>query len=82
MKCMYCSGGLDRKEWKSRFIGHKHYKVNSCKGCGKEARVDVEYEGSGHEEWDGEIDFLNANESIERLLRSEKKRIWKKKTEY
>ncbi|MBW2992352.1 hypothetical protein KY345_04005 [Candidatus Woesearchaeota archaeon] len=77
MKCMYCGKKLDRKTWKSHFNAHKHYKVNNC-SCGKETRVDVEYEGSGHEEWGGETEFLNANESIENLLRSEKRRIWKK----
>jgi hypothetical protein len=76
MKCMYCNKQLDRKKWKSHFNMHKHYKINRCE-CGKESRVDVDYESSGHEEWNGEIAFLNANESIERLLRSEKKRIWK-----
>lgn len=77
MKCMYCSNQLDRKKWKSHFNAHKHYKVNKCDNCGKESRVDLDYDGSGHEDWSGEIAFLNANESIDRLLRSEKKRIWK-----
>lgn len=76
---MYCSNQLDRKRWISHFNVHKHYKVNKCEKCRKESRVDVDYDGSGHEEWSGETAFLNANESIERLLRSEKKRIWKQK---
>ena len=76
MKCMYCGERLDRDRWKSHFNAHKHYKINSCVRCGKESRVDVNYEGSGHEEWTGETSFLNANESIDRLLRSERKRVW------
>jgi len=75
---MYCGCRLDMKGWRSHFHAHKHYKTNSCDCCGKESRIDVDYGGSGHEEWSGEVAFLNANESIERLLRSEKKRIWQK----
>ena len=78
MKCMYCGKSLDKKSWKSHFNAHKHYKINSCESCGKESRVDVEYGGSGHEEWTGETSFLNANESIDRLLRSERRRLWQK----
>lgn len=80
MKCEYnCGNQLDRKKWKSTFNAHKHYKENKCDSCGKTTRVEVEYGGSGHEEWNGETEFLNANESIERILRSERKRIWQNK---
>jgi ribosomal protein L31 len=75
---MYCSNRLDIKRWKSDFSNHKHYKINKCESCGKESRVDVDYHGSGHEEWTGETSFLNASESIERILRSERRRVWQK----
>jgi ribosomal protein L31 len=75
---MYCSNQLDRSKWKSEFHDHKHYKTNRCESCGKESRFDVDYHGSGHEEWTGETSFLNASESIERIIRSERRRVWQK----
>ncbi|MFW6013805.1 MAG: hypothetical protein ACOCZ6_04035 [Nanoarchaeota archaeon] len=50
-KCLYCGNELDICEWESQHYVEKHYKTNSCTTCGKEAIVEVGFEGSGHDSW-------------------------------
>jgi hypothetical protein len=49
-KCIYCGKGLDTKEWKSGFYVRKHYKTVKC-SCGKENKLTIKFEGSGHDDW-------------------------------
>ncbi len=56
--CVYCKKDLsDKTGWESKFSGDHHYKVLIC-DCGKESWVEVEWGGSGHDEWDGEPSWL------------------------
>lgn len=48
--CSYCSRPLDSESWKSYFQVAKHYKTNMCQ-CGKINKIQVRFEGSGHDTW-------------------------------
>jgi hypothetical protein len=48
--CSYCAKPLDQKAWKSDFQVSKHYKTNVC-SCGKTTKIQVRFEGSGHDTW-------------------------------
>ncbi len=52
-KCTYCHNSFDGKRWFSSFIDGKHYKRIKCDSCGKEEMLEVDFEGSGHNGWDG-----------------------------
>ena len=57
-KCPYCGivfNEDDVKKWKSNFYLRKHYKENTCRGCGKLCKIEVHFEGSGHDSWASEI---------------------------
>jgi hypothetical protein len=46
--CFYCMRPLEG--WKSEFHANKHYKSITCQ-CGKTNKVQMNYEGSGHDTW-------------------------------
>ncbi len=49
-KCIYCGREIKKEQWKSEHIGQIHYKTAKC-SCGKELRVEVDFIGSGHDNW-------------------------------
>jgi hypothetical protein len=48
----YCGAKIRGKEWESVWHGIKHYKHHKC-SCGKELWMTVDFDGSGHDSWDG-----------------------------
>lgn len=51
--CVYCGKSLLKDRWESKFDGNRHYKTAHCE-CGKEARITVDFLGSGHDGWEKE----------------------------
>lgn len=51
--CIYCKKSLLKDKWESKFSGEIHYKTAKCE-CGKEARIKVDFHGSGHDSWEKE----------------------------
>jgi hypothetical protein len=50
--CLYCGKEHpDSMEWKSEWCSHIHYKSGKCLNCGKNLRLQVHFEGSGHDLW-------------------------------
>ena len=49
--CVYCSHGLERDSWNSRWCDsvEHHYKTISCVQCGKRNWLKVDFQGSGHD---------------------------------
>ena len=62
--CIYCGKNLVDSKWKSDFCEDKHYKLTICE-CGKEARMKVEFFGSGHDNWEKESTIEDKIEFIE-----------------
>ncbi len=50
--CIYCKKGVPVDRWKSDFHSGMHYKSLAC-SCGKELHIKVDFEGSGHDSWNG-----------------------------
>jgi len=50
--CIYCKKELPAKNWKSDFHLGMHYKTLTC-SCGKKLHIRVNFEGSGHDSWNG-----------------------------
>ncbi|MBD3309787.1 hypothetical protein GF351_01060 [Candidatus Woesearchaeota archaeon] len=48
--CPYCSNDLTQTRWESEFHFEKHYKSTMCM-CGKTVRLQVDFDGSGHDRW-------------------------------
>ncbi len=51
VRCMYCGTGFEEKGWHTTHNSRKHYKTNICKNCGRTAKIEVAFEGSGHDSW-------------------------------
>ncbi len=49
--CLYCGKDFDQNEWESHHYANRHYKTNQCSECGKGAKIEVGFEGSGHDSW-------------------------------
>ncbi len=49
--CLYCGEDFDPEKWESLHYVRKHYKTNQCGKCGKDAKIEVGFEGSGHDSW-------------------------------
>jgi len=50
-QCIYCGRFFDKDRWTSEHEINFHYKTIKCE-CGKEARITVNFIGSGHDDWD------------------------------
>lgn len=56
--CVYCGKNLKEKfGWKSEHDSQFHYKTIKCE-CGKEVWMHAQFEGSGHDTWDGSKDWV------------------------
>ena len=61
--CIYCSEKIDRSEWRSEFSSRKHYKCVTC-SCGKSNCVEVEFIGTGHDNWSGLENKIVKNDNV------------------
>lgn len=52
--CWYCRFDISAADWESVHEGIKMYKITTCPGCKSELRVNVSFDGSGHDNWAGE----------------------------
>jgi len=50
--CLYCKSDVPIDGWKSEWHSETHYKTTQCK-CGKDLHIKVNFEGSGHDSWNG-----------------------------
>jgi hypothetical protein len=50
--CIYCKRDVPISGWTSEWHSETHYKNVVCK-CGKELHIKVNFEGSGHDSWNG-----------------------------
>ena len=50
--CPYCLKSNEDMEWKSEFEMEMHYKSSKC-DCGKELKFRVNFNGSGHDSFNG-----------------------------
>lgn len=50
-RCIYCGKELEKSKWESLNYTNRHYKLNECPHCHKTAKVQVGFEGSGHDSW-------------------------------
>ncbi len=50
--CIYCKTEVPMKGWKSDWHSEMHYKTVKC-SCGRDLHVRVNFEGSGHDSWNG-----------------------------
>ena len=48
-QCTYCSNHLGEENWKSRWSWGKHYKSQTCSGCGEDNWFEANFHGSGHQ---------------------------------
>lgn len=55
--CLYCNHELSDHDWKSHWEGEIHYKSTVCQ-CGKKQMVKVDFFGSGHDNWDKQVNFI------------------------
>lgn len=55
-KCAYCSSCLDISKWESDHVSGRHYKINICPCCKKEAKIEVDFDGDGTDSWAIPID--------------------------
>jgi len=55
--CLYCNKELSAKTWNSIWEGEFHYKVTHCE-CGRKHRVKVDFFGSGHDDWDKQVNLV------------------------
>jgi hypothetical protein len=55
-KCLYCGNELKDTEWDSDHSMQKHYKINKCTSCGREAKILVEFDGDGSDSWSSPIE--------------------------
>lgn len=54
IKCIYCNTKIDKFE-SEHSEGH-HYKTAECPGCGKNLCVKVSFQGSGHDEFESDLE--------------------------
>lgn len=71
--CIYCKSEVPVISWKSEWHFEAHYKTVLCK-CGKSLHMKVNFEGSGHDSWNGKkftpkILGKNSGKSIEDKIR-------------
>jgi hypothetical protein len=71
--CPYCKTELEENHWSSEFSVSKHYKCTKCNQCGKEICVEVDFHGSGHDNWREEKN-LSKIDSEEKLKKHKKKK--------
>lgn len=55
-RCIYCHQSCEKIEWFSEFWLEHHYKVFVCEHCSHRNHVDVDFLGSGHDDWGGTIE--------------------------
>jgi len=51
--CIYCKNEVPPTCWISEWDSEKHYKICPCPHCNKVLRISMDFEGSGHDEWNG-----------------------------
>ncbi len=51
--CIYCGTMLRGRRWNSEFENFLHYKTTKCPECSSDNRLKVDFQGSGHDTWDG-----------------------------
>jgi hypothetical protein len=49
-KCIYCGKRVEAKDWSTIHHLRKHYKEMRC-SCGREQKVTVPIQSSGHDDW-------------------------------
>ncbi|MBN2458127.1 hypothetical protein JXB31_03295 [Candidatus Woesearchaeota archaeon] len=73
-RCMYCGNDLVDKDWESDHVMEKHYKVNKCRKCGKNAKIAVGFDGDGNDSWAMPIEKqLEKNSRIMTIVGHQKK---------
>lgn len=55
--CLYCNKNLSGNKWNSEWDGGNHYKITKC-SCGKKVRVEVDFIGSGHDDWNEHANWV------------------------
>ena len=51
--CLYCKTEVHPTCWTSEWDSEKHYKKCTCNSCGKDLTIRINFEGSGHDSWNG-----------------------------
>lgn len=66
VRCEYCHCELKKSKWSSAWgeCDEQHYKILSCEKCGKKNWLNVDFEGSGHDDAPCE-----QNSSIESIVK-------------
>ena len=68
--CPYCWRTMNEREWGSEFEREVHYKSAVCE-CGKNIRLKVDFQGSGHDDWqERTTPFLPKKDDTENLTKS------------
>lgn len=49
--CLYCGENFDPSSWETHHNMKRHYKINHCSSCHRTAKIEVDFEGSGHDSW-------------------------------
>lgn len=75
IQCRVCKKELDKSKFQSVFEANKHYKTIKCK-CGNTVTIPVTFSGSGHDEWDGEIEKKRRRRINRKKIKVERKIIW------
>ena len=57
--CIYCKSSLEDSRWSSEFVGFIHYKKIVSPTCKSKNIVRVDFDGSGHDSWDGKHPLKN-----------------------
>lgn len=56
--CVYCGKDLNKSAgWNSEHDSEFHYKAIRCE-CGKHVWIRAQFEGSGHDTWDGSKEWI------------------------
>lgn len=54
IKCVYCHARI--RKFESEHAEGQHYKTAKCPECGKKIWVKVSFEGSGHDDFESELE--------------------------
>ncbi|MFC1801788.1 hypothetical protein ACFLZB_04975 [Nanoarchaeota archaeon] len=72
--CLYCHKCLGPNKWTSEWSGELHYKVTQC-NCGKKHRVKVDFFGSGHDDWEKQVNWIFNKEGKLKIENKKKKSV-------
>ena len=73
--CLYCNSDLGANDWNSIWEGQFHYKLTVCKKCGRKHRVKVDFIGSGHDDWEEQVNLVFDEEGKIKIENKKKKSV-------